>query len=539
MKEGLRQCMAWLHTWAGLVAGWVLFVVFLTGTAAYFNAEITRWMQPELPAAGISLPPAQAVSMAQTRLAGQAAGAEQWTVLLPGGRNPDLSVSWRAPARDGQRFGRFQREILDPATGLPAEAKPRTTGGGNLLYRIHYDLHYMPAVWGRWIVGICSMFMLVAIISGVITHKKIFADFFTFRPKKGQRSWLDFHNALSVLALPYHLMITYTGLVIFMFMYMPFGITSSYGQNQQQVFYDELYNRAQPVPASAGAPPLGTLAPLQSVLAQAEQAWGPGQVRSLSVQRAGTTDTVVTATRQYGHSVSRNGQLRFDGSGRPLDTDSARGNATAVHATLYALHEGHFAGWPLRWLFFLAGIVGTAMVATGLILWTVKRRPRQAKAGKTHFGHGLVECLNIGTIVGLPIGMAVYFWANRLLPIELDMRRNWEAHAMFIAWGLTLLYAVARPVMRGWRETLWAASALYLLLPLLNAVTTRRHLGVSLPAGDWFMAGFDLTMLAIGASLGYAAWTLGRRKPVAAAATARKARAAAPSATPSPAQEPA
>lgn len=41
--------MAWLHTWSGLVVGWVLFFVFVTGTAGYFNSEITRWMQPELP----------------------------------------------------------------------------------------------------------------------------------------------------------------------------------------------------------------------------------------------------------------------------------------------------------------------------------------------------------------------------------------------------------------------------------------------------------------------------------------------------------
>ena len=47
MKEGFRQSMAWLHTWTGLVVGWVLFFVFLTGTAGYVQIELTRWMQPE------------------------------------------------------------------------------------------------------------------------------------------------------------------------------------------------------------------------------------------------------------------------------------------------------------------------------------------------------------------------------------------------------------------------------------------------------------------------------------------------------------
>eukprot|EP01032_Pedospumella_encystans_P038645 gene38645-biopygen32229 len=48
MKEGFRQSMAWLHTWSGLLVGWVLFMVFAAGTASYFKDEITLWMKPEL-----------------------------------------------------------------------------------------------------------------------------------------------------------------------------------------------------------------------------------------------------------------------------------------------------------------------------------------------------------------------------------------------------------------------------------------------------------------------------------------------------------
>ncbi|WP_164064772.1 PepSY domain-containing protein, partial [Serratia marcescens] len=73
-------------------------------------------------------------------------------------------------------------------------------------------------------------FMLVAIITGVITHKKIFKDFFTFRKDKGLRSWLDFHNVSAVMALPYHAMITYTGIVTLMIMYLPWGVKVAYPQ---------------------------------------------------------------------------------------------------------------------------------------------------------------------------------------------------------------------------------------------------------------------------------------------------------------------
>lgn len=43
MREGFRQAMAWLHTWTGLIFGWLLFAIFLTGTMSYFKEEIIHW----------------------------------------------------------------------------------------------------------------------------------------------------------------------------------------------------------------------------------------------------------------------------------------------------------------------------------------------------------------------------------------------------------------------------------------------------------------------------------------------------------------
>ncbi len=46
--EGLRQSMGWGHTWSGLVLGWLLYAIFLTGTLSFFLDEINQWMWPEL-----------------------------------------------------------------------------------------------------------------------------------------------------------------------------------------------------------------------------------------------------------------------------------------------------------------------------------------------------------------------------------------------------------------------------------------------------------------------------------------------------------
>ena len=35
--EGPRQSMSWLHTWASLILGWLLYAIFLTGTLSFFK----------------------------------------------------------------------------------------------------------------------------------------------------------------------------------------------------------------------------------------------------------------------------------------------------------------------------------------------------------------------------------------------------------------------------------------------------------------------------------------------------------------------
>jgi len=501
MKGGFRQSMAWLHTWAGLVLGWLLFFIFATGTAGYFDDEIDLWMQPELPPARVA-PAAEATALALARLQAVAPGARQWWITLPTTRDaPHLGIFWQ-----GSPGG---RERLDAATGTPLQA--RATGGGQWLYQLHWRLHYLPEQASVWLVAVATMFMLVAIVTGVVVHKKFFADFFTFRPRKGQRSWLDAHNVLSVAALPFHVMITYSGLVFYMFTTLPLAGAAHHGLDDaaRQAMLNAMFRISAPLPASGQAAPLAGLAPL---LAQAEARWGAGAAHLVVINHPGDAHARIRLYRWGGTPLRRSEELVFDGvSGALLQERPAVLSAPmTVRDVLLGLHEGLFAGPWLRWLYFLSGLLGTAMVGTGLVLWTVKRAQKQAGRQRSaqHRGLALVERLNVGTVAGLPVAMAAYFWANRLLPLGMADRAAWEAHALFIAWAAMLLHAALRPVRRAWVEQWWCAAAAFGLLPVLNALTTGRHLGVSLPQGDWVLAGFDLTVLGLGAACAAVAWRL-------------------------------
>lgn len=151
--------------------------------------------------------------------------------------------------------------------------------------------------------------------------------------------------------------------------------------------------------------------------------------------------------------------------------------------------------------------MGAGAIATGLVLWTSKQI-RKASDSKVI---RLFARINVGVVVGLPTAIGLYFYANRLIPVSLDGRAAWEAHVLFAAWLVMLLHAFIRPIDRLWAEQMGIAAMVYALIPVLNALTSDRHIAAAIAHGDWILAGFDLTALAIGAGFAIAGWSAFQR----------------------------
>ncbi|MCC6828114.1 MAG: PepSY domain-containing protein [Novosphingobium sp.] len=511
MSKGFRQSQSFLHTWSGLVLGWVLFVIFVAGTIAFWREGLNRWMRPELDR--IERPYA-VLAGAQRFLQHKAPDGKSWFIAMPSARSAGSQVSWQPQPQPGQerergRRGRRDTQALIGADGLPATV--RDTRGGEFFYRFHFDLHYMPVIWARWLVGLAAMAMLVAILSGVVTHKKIFRDFFTLRRGKGQRSWLDGHNATAVLSLPFHLMITYTGLVTLMAMLMPWAVVANY--TDPDVLFDRLFPSVEePVRSGRAAP----LVDLTRVVRDAERRFG-APVGSIQVREPGDAAALVTVRRASSSMLSaRTPSLTYGGvDGRLVWQSPSPGAASQTAGVMVGLHAARFADDGLRWLYFLCGIGGSLMVASGLVLWTVKRREKLPDPARPHLGFRIVEWLNVAVVGGFPFAIAAMLWANRLLPLAMAGRADWEVHALFIAWCLALALATALRAARAWTVLLAATGALLAALPVYNALATARGLPTTLAQGDMTLAGVDLVLLAFGLAFLATARRVGSHRPAA------------------------
>ena len=540
MSNNFRQSQSFLHTWSGLLLGWVLFVIFMAGTIAFWREGLNRWMRPELDR--IEQPYA-VLGGAQRFLQSKAPDAKSWYIAMPNERAAGAQVYWQpqpepGKERGGRRGGRRSREnqALIGADGLPTVA--RETRGGDFFYRFHFDLHYMPVIWARWLVGVAAMAMLVAILSGIVTHKKIFKDFFTLRRGKGQRSWLDGHNATAVLALPFHLMITYTGLVTLMAMLMPWTVVANYADTDK--LYDRLFPRLEEQ-ARSGTP--APLADLGRVVRDAERRLG-GPAGYINVSEPGDAAATITVTRAPSTMLSsRTPSLTYRGTDGAFRWQSPTPGSASVRAgAMVGLHAGRFADYGMRWLYFLCGIGGTLMVASGLVLWIIKRREKLPDPAKPHFGFRLVNWLNIGVVGGFPLGVAAMLWANRVLPTGMQERAGWEIHTLFIAWGLALAIASVLRSGRAWTVLLVATGVLLATIPVYNVLATPRGLLATLLQGDYLLAGIDLALVVFGAGFLETAGRVATYRPSAKRPRKRAPTAAAPASAPAsglPAMEPA
>jgi uncharacterized iron-regulated membrane protein len=309
-----------------------------------------------------------------------------------------------------QKNRTFSGQTIDPDTGEMITF--RDTQGGDIFYHFHHGL--LLGVPGAWIVATAGVTMLVALITGLGIHRRGLKDVFVFRPRSfPQRAWLDAHNLSSILVLPFHLMITFTGLMIFWSIYMP-------------------------------------------------------------------------------------AELQFLSGG------------DFTLSLLSDLHFAQFGSAAMRWLYFLMGLAASAMIATGLVLWTNRRRKYHAeRSGVTSYR--FVKVLNVATVVGLLVAIAAFFWANRVLPLALIDRSLWEIRCFFVIWCCCLAHSFLRGgSIYAWKDQLYTAAFLLGLLPLLNGLMTNSHLLMTVPKGQWAVAGFDLTALAAGLLLCWAARRVGK-----------------------------
>ncbi len=519
MRKTFTLSMLWLHTWAGLVLGWLLFAIWLAGSLCVFWWEIDYWAMPErhaVPVAERSV----LLQSAEAYLQKTAPDAKRWVISLP---NPD--------GRDSVLRLSTRSILAKPTQFLPDNSGRQVTTqtlGGRFFVDFHWTLNNSPLGPGAnpipfFLVGLAGVAFVWMCITGVVVHKRIFKDFFTFRPEAGrQRRWLDFHNVFGVLPLPFHFLIALTGVSFFCFLYLPSAVGAIYKADAAS-FEGQLVSHYTPGPAAAGPGRPAPMVPLMPLVERAEAQFGKGLAQTIQITNPGRDNAIVEIARgrEGGINVFNLPSVVFDGvTGRMLRGVEPRSKTLLGWDYFTSLHFAFFGGAVLRWLYLICGFAGAATIASGLVMFTIKREQKHGEAGLGSF-RWFADRMNVAAIAGPMMSSIGYLWAIRLLPAALAHRTDWEVRSFYLVWLVSLVHAFLRKPARAWTEQLVLTAALCLGLPVLGFITPNSSLVFSFTHADWVTASVDLFSAAVGLCLLAAARYGGRiaaRRPRRAAA---------------------
>ena len=482
-----RQTQAILHGWFGIIVLWLIFFIFFTGSLAYFRTEINVWSQPEVVSQIKTVPSAQhSAQMAFDYLNQHAAEAKRWRVNVANERMPVNVLQWQ------DENGKYQ-QLQNPNTGA-LFSTARQTLGGDFFFKLHYTLYPMPSKIGGLIVAIAAIILLISLITGVITHKKIIKEFFVFRSLKGQRSLLDLHHITGVITFPFYLIMAFTGLMMLFYLVLPWGLSQQYGQAGVPQLYSELQflELAKP-PESA----ISNMQPMERFIQQL-----PGQTASgaildkFEVQNPNSSAAIITFEYNYKNIITLNTpQFVFSATtAESLDQPRNLSAIAQLASSSYGIHLGYFASIWMRFMLGVMGVIGCVMLAAGALLWQKKRMKQQHR-----FSYKLVQHLNHFTFLGLAFACASYLLVGRLLPATFEQRGTYEVAVFFLTWLLSLLISL---ICRS-RTTivfLLTMTALVLFLTPLSSfvVMPEAALWQSLSHSRWSLAGVDLACLLMG-----------------------------------------
>ena len=483
--HNLTRSMSLLHTWAGLIFGWLLFGIFLTGSISVFWREISHWATPELharPLASRDLALARSFEI----LRRDASGASVWQIVLPSEREHALQLSWEDADenRTSLQIEPFSREEI------------RETEGGRHFNRFHHRLG-LDGDWnqtGRWIAGVLALGLLVIFVSGVLIHKHILRDVLVLRPKgSALLAWADWHRLTGVISLPFTLLIVLSSFAVNYWIYYPAAIATLYDGNAQEYRADVGQGRGRQPEGEEAGPPAQNI-PVARILAIAAGAMNTQGVSQLTFYDPGRqTAMVEVRSRRDDRIAQQMDRVTISGvTGKVTDLVVERPLMFATQSTLVGLHYALFGGLPMRLLYFVCGLIGTCVIGTGLVLFAKKRGARSPRLA------AFSGRANAGAIMGPMIASAAYLWGLRLMPEAMVARTTAEVAVFYAAFAVVIMFAAVRSPQRSWRELTGLLGFVCAALPLSSLLTARGGLATTLPAGDYMTASVDFAALAIG-----------------------------------------
>ncbi len=361
------QAMLAGHSALGIAFAALIYIVCVSGTVLVFLAELQRWEQPDGPVISAEVTPEFVADvLATVQVQARAEGAAHDIMLV-------------GPTAHTPRFAAFYHDDDAGVDGdwlIDAEgllAAPVEAPWAEFLAELHMELH-LPRTWGLLLVGLTGVALLSSLISGILSHPRVFKDAFALRWGGSRRlQEADLHNRLGVWGLPFHVVVSLSGALLGLSTLI-IGVLAlaAYEGNSEKAFAAILGPMARADKSPAPLPDLASM--IRQVQARSPQA----RFVSANIQNVGTAGQVVHLGMKTPGYLPMANMYFFDGAARPLGDGGLETGTVGqqILGALQPLHFGWFGGILVKLAYGALGLALTVIAYNGVTIWLIRRRDK-------------------------------------------------------------------------------------------------------------------------------------------------------------------
>jgi uncharacterized iron-regulated membrane protein len=431
MKKETLKNLTDSHGWLGVIMSGLLFLIFFAGSISLFRDEIFLWSvaPTTAPHQGEILPPSEIMEIAIRDLPFNA--KEHLTIFTPNEQMPYYRVFVDVlELHDGHDYVEL---LIEPSTGKVI-GEPDQFFLAEFIYELH-ESAALPDPYGAYIMGIVTLFFFFITISGVFIHaRNLFKNFFRYRSDSNRRSqWLDMHNVIGTISLPFTVMYAITGLIFnIVIIYQIAFAVALYKGDQAALLEDAGFHTV--APKWLDTPKKFNNIDSLSKEYSAELGQPPTLIRMYNY---GDQSAVMHFRGKANTSFPQSYEIAINLNDETVLFRDDKHNQNAVRQgtnVLSELHFGSFAGLDLRIIYFFLGLAVCVLIVTGNLLWIEKRQKNRNVSQRSVV---VMTKLTLASTIGVIIACSVAFLAERLLPVSWPERAQYLIYAFIIALSLS------------------------------------------------------------------------------------------------------
>lgn len=512
------------HTISGIIICAFLYVIFFAGSFSFFRNDIAAWQQGE----SFSTFNKEEInydylldSLGKTI---NLKGRDITFSLYHDGARSYMSYSDSKDSLENKsNLAKINAGIEDRNNWLNSDAKyfgynfvNKKTGNysenydlAEFLYRLHFlaQLNEVPinigiGPFGYVVAGLTSFLFLFALITGILLHwEKIVSNFFIFRPfNKWKTVWTDMHTALGVIGFPFQLVYAITGVFLILNSVLAIPFEKILYKGDSEKMYTELaYNHSKKLEYSYSE--LEFIPKVEKYVNEVGKKWPESKLTRITVHNYGDANMqIVLESRplytQYfpGYGIYN---VRVKDN-QVIEEKSPMQDATFVDhvkSLLYRLHFGDYAGYPLKFLSFIMGVMGCLVISSGIMIWLVARDKNNVKPVKRKFNFWLAN-VYLAICLSMFPTTAITFIAVKM---EKQVDQVYIYKVYFWTWLILSTYYILRKNLnRTNRETLFLGSIIGICVPIANGVYSGNWIWKSFIEGKIDLFVVDLLWVMIG-----------------------------------------